>query len=777
MNKKYFTFIVILAVAFLFLANFTKAAEQCSILDIYTEKIGNPINGYYYNLFVKVKNLSGTVTYRKLGTEKASNVYLTVNKKNSDGTTLLKSAYVLNDAQIFNILAEKQTVTVNELKYIVCKSLADSVNNVQPSITVTSPNGGETYKFGDTLNVNWNFKNVNKVNINLINASNNYSLNIAENYSASLGSFDWTILSNLPLLTVGSKYKITVWDADAGFTNINDISDNYFSVLDSSVLRTKTLVIFLTKYPNSNYSDLTGVKKALENELYSHIRNMSFNRASLDVTYAGPYVGDIENCSGLLQGPHIERYAINRAFRSGVDVQKFANFVIVRNYDFVGDDCNDMPRGSYIENMTYDGGVLTGGETISSRPTPFSQDNFGIDTGTAIHEFLHSYAKGGGHSFVLDCYKDLSNKENTQVPFYYDGDETISANKYCVRIGPAVIDANGGIAPDPININSIAKLQYGWLKPSNMLTINNSSVSNINLKPIDLLSPTNDIQMVTVPIPNTTKAYVINYRSSNVHSGPGIYVYLMPDVNNLVYQDQYLLNIAGYFADELGNLFSAPLKSGIAVIDSKMNFSVEVVGITPTQATIRIINSVNACTPNWQAGTWSSCVNGLQTRTVVDTNNCGILTDKPPTSQTCISSCTVTDIYSQKIPGYVFYNVYIKTQNLPAENNYKIVGADSWNGTAFTVQTRNADGSVILKGNQTFNSVASSYIVARKKTISLTNLFGNAVCSSINSTNNAGIKYENNLADNSEQSILDAMQSQVASLADAIAKLIAQFKK
>jgi len=33
------------------------------------------------------------------------------------------------------------------------------------------------------------------------------------------------------------------------------------------------------------------------------------------------------------------------------------------------------------------------------------------------------------------------------------------------------------------------------------------------------------------------------------------------------------------------------------------------------------------------------------------------------------------------------------------------------------------------------------------------------------------------LADNSEQSILDAMQSQVASLADAIAKLIAQFKK
>ena len=42
------------------------------------------------------------------------------------------------------------------------------------------------------------------------------------------------------------------------------------------------------------------------------------------------------------------------------------------------------------------------------------------------------------------------------------------------------------------------------------------------------------------------------------------------------------------------------------------------------------------CTPNWQTGVWSSCNNGIQTRTVTDSNNCGLLTGKPLDSQTCI---------------------------------------------------------------------------------------------------------------------------------------------
>jgi hypothetical protein len=46
------------------------------------------------------------------------------------------------------------------------------------------------------------------------------------------------------------------------------------------------------------------------------------------------------------------------------------------------------------------------------------------------------------------------------------------------------------------------------------------------------------------------------------------------------------------------------------------------------------------CTPNWQVGAWGSCINGLQTRTVIDTNNCGTLLNKPSESQTCTIACS-----------------------------------------------------------------------------------------------------------------------------------------
>ncbi len=43
------------------------------------------------------------------------------------------------------------------------------------------------------------------------------------------------------------------------------------------------------------------------------------------------------------------------------------------------------------------------------------------------------------------------------------------------------------------------------------------------------------------------------------------------------------------------------------------------------------------CDPEWQTGSWSKCSsNGIQTRTVIDLNNCGENENKPITSQSCI---------------------------------------------------------------------------------------------------------------------------------------------
>lgn len=44
------------------------------------------------------------------------------------------------------------------------------------------------------------------------------------------------------------------------------------------------------------------------------------------------------------------------------------------------------------------------------------------------------------------------------------------------------------------------------------------------------------------------------------------------------------------------------------------------------------------CSPDWQCGYWSSCVNSQQIRACLDSNNCGVTTNKPATTQSCSSA-------------------------------------------------------------------------------------------------------------------------------------------
>jgi PGF-pre-PGF domain-containing protein len=42
------------------------------------------------------------------------------------------------------------------------------------------------------------------------------------------------------------------------------------------------------------------------------------------------------------------------------------------------------------------------------------------------------------------------------------------------------------------------------------------------------------------------------------------------------------------------------------------------------------------CTENWSCTEWGECINGVQTRTCTDINNCGTTKNKPATSQSCV---------------------------------------------------------------------------------------------------------------------------------------------
>jgi len=124
----------------------------------------------------------------------------------------------------------------------------------QPSITVLSPNGGETWIAGKTCNITWREEGLKKVTISLW-ASNNSRVDASGGYSAfaispglldaSQGNYQWTV----PAETTDNKslgwddisgckyYKIAI----DGYTEIpdglpgdvaaRDVSDNYFSIV------------------------------------------------------------------------------------------------------------------------------------------------------------------------------------------------------------------------------------------------------------------------------------------------------------------------------------------------------------------------------------------------------------------------------------------------------------------------------------------------------------------------------------------------------------------
>lgn|GEM_PF-1801382 len=70
---------------------------------------------------------------------------------------------------------------------------------------------------------------------------------------------------------------------------------------------------------------------------------------------------------------------------------------------------------------------------------------------------------------------------------------------------------------------------------------------------------------------------------------------------------------------------------GLKTVDESGNWS----------ALSNIASKTTACVEAWSWGEWSACVNGQQTRTVSDLNDCGTTINKPADTQTCVSEPVV----------------------------------------------------------------------------------------------------------------------------------------
>lgn len=106
---------------------------------------------------------------------------------------------------------------------------------VKPSITVTSPNGGENWRKGSYQIIKWtpsNLKNTDKIYVSVVNASGNKSTTIASGLSSATKSFIWKVPSAATSIPAG-QYKVNIWTVENQKT-ISDKSDNFFNITSTT---------------------------------------------------------------------------------------------------------------------------------------------------------------------------------------------------------------------------------------------------------------------------------------------------------------------------------------------------------------------------------------------------------------------------------------------------------------------------------------------------------------------------------------------------------------
>jgi len=121
------------------------------------------------------------------------------------------------------------------LPYLMLQSennfLGNGLDKIMPlSIRVISPNGGESFVFGSTINITWKASRIKRnVKITLFKGSSAIG-EIAYNISPDLGSYSWTVGATTgKMVRPGTGYKIKIKEIGS---IISDMSDASFTITD-----------------------------------------------------------------------------------------------------------------------------------------------------------------------------------------------------------------------------------------------------------------------------------------------------------------------------------------------------------------------------------------------------------------------------------------------------------------------------------------------------------------------------------------------------------------
>ena len=173
-----------------------------------------------------------------------------VNFSSLDGLTINRCTAGFANIGIVVSVADNATPGERQITVTTPNGTSNAVtftilsSSVTRNIVVTSPNGGEIWKTGETHRVTWTSQGIDKVAIYVYNdtVSGSGSTNYLDSAMTSLsvpaaqGYFDWTIVSGwLPKTTSGNedRYKIRIDDVNVDTTGVRDLSDNYFSIVEA----------------------------------------------------------------------------------------------------------------------------------------------------------------------------------------------------------------------------------------------------------------------------------------------------------------------------------------------------------------------------------------------------------------------------------------------------------------------------------------------------------------------------------------------------------------
>jgi hypothetical protein len=138
-------------------------------------------------------------------------------------------------------------------------SIASTTN---PSITITSPSGGETWTRGTTKTITWSYTGSpgSTVEIDLVKGGTTVGTiaNSVPTGSGGKGSYSWPISSTV---TTGSDYRVSVQSTSQ--TAIKDISSNYFTLTSGSTISTTSTPSITVTSPAGGETWTRGTTKTI----------------------------------------------------------------------------------------------------------------------------------------------------------------------------------------------------------------------------------------------------------------------------------------------------------------------------------------------------------------------------------------------------------------------------------------------------------------------------------------------------------------------------------